>query len=456
LTPYWIFIIFLISIGLSNTTFAEPVDIEIDWIIEGQNPPLQSEINSESDVKINLTLEEQINSILSLKNENSENSPEKGETLDSTEDYITGSNYMISGNKIDIDSEQGKLLNKILIEQREINKENFFHLIKYLDRYSDGYVELAEALIDPVKQQNYAQDGTVRAYNINSNLEYFLVERGYDLTDLESIPNNAFSPTKYDAVRAAAAKAQNDGAGYTDLRELLPNYVKQDSKIMHDEMIRKLTEQTTNVYDSISSTELVISVKQSSDLTNTITDNLFDDFQFVNTKFDSSKFENTQHVIDTLDKPEIPLEINTIYEYPILILISIAIVSGLIIFGYLLYRKSLVKHPLNLVTVPTSINYVEHTNDMIQSSRELFTNNSPKYAFEKFSQAIRYYYSHKLQINLDLTSTDMMIELRKSNIDNFNDVRKWLLLCGQVEFVKYESTQKEFLTALDSFSKSIS
>ena len=221
-------------------------------------------------------------------------------------------------------------------------------------------------------------------------------------------------------------------------------------------MIRKLTEQTTNVYDSISSTELVISVKQSSDLTNTITDNLFDDFQFVNTKFDSSKFENTQHVIDTLDKPEISLEINTIYEYPILILISIAIVSGLIIFGYLLYRKSLVKHPLNLVTVPTSINYVEHTNDMIQSSRELFTNNSPKYAFEKFSQAIRYYYSHKLQINLDLTSTDMMIELRKSNIDNFNDVRKWLLLCGQVEFVKYESTQKEFLTALDSFSKSIS
>ena len=169
---------------MSNTTFAEPVDIEIDWIIEGQNPPLQSEINSESDVKINLTLEEQINSILSLKNENSENSPEKGETLDSTEDYITGSNYMISGNKIDIDSEQGKLLNKILIEQREINKENFFHLIKYLDRYSDGYVELAEALIDPVKQQNYAQDGTVRAYNINSNLEYFLVERGYDLTDL--------------------------------------------------------------------------------------------------------------------------------------------------------------------------------------------------------------------------------------------------------------------------------
>jgi hypothetical protein len=106
--------------------------------------------------------------------------------------------------------------------------------------------------------------------------------------------------------------------------------------------------------------------------------------------------------------------------------------------------------------VPTSINYVENTNNMIQLSRELFANNSPKYAFEKFSQAIRYYYSNKLKINLDLTTTDMMFELEKSNIDNFNDIRKWLLLCGQVEFIKHKSTQKEFLIALDSFSKSIS
>ena len=116
---------------------------------------------------------------------------------------------MIAGREITIDSEEGQLLNRLLIEQREINKDNFFHMIKYLDRYSDGYVELAEALIDPVRQQNYQQGGSVRDYNLNSNLEYFLVERGYDLNDLESIPNNAFSPTKYDAVRTAAAKAAN-------------------------------------------------------------------------------------------------------------------------------------------------------------------------------------------------------------------------------------------------------
>ena len=431
---------------MTNTAFAEPADVEIDWIIEGQITTPQSEINIKSDVENDSIFEKQINNFFS---------PEHNISNDAVEDYITGSGYMFGGREISIDSKEGQILNEMLIEQRKINEDNFFHTIKYLDRYSDGYVELAEALIDPVRQQNYLQSGSIQDYNVNSNLEYFLVERGYDLNDLGSIPNNAFSPTKYDAVRATAAENARSG-GSADLRMFLPDYMEPNAKVMHDEMIRKLTEQTTIVYDSIKSSELQISVNQSPDLTNPIADTLFDDFQFVNTKFDSSKFENTQHVIDTLDKPQNLLEINPPSESPLLILIAMAILLGLIIFGYLIYRKSIVVQPVNLVTVPESINYVENTNNMIQSSRELFTNNSPKYAFEKFSQAIRYYYSHKLQINLDLTTTDMMFELEKSNIDNFDDVRKWLLLCGHVEFVKYESTQKEFLNALNSFSKSIS
>ena len=59
---------------------------------------------------------------------------------------------MLGNQEITIDSKEGQFLNKILIEQRELNKDNFLHMIKYLDRYSDGYVEIAEALIDPVKQ----------------------------------------------------------------------------------------------------------------------------------------------------------------------------------------------------------------------------------------------------------------------------------------------------------------
>ena len=450
MTPYWIFIIFLLTLGLTNSVYAEPKDVEIDWIIEGQILPETSssnESNRESSDENDSVIKEQIENFLSTENE-------LVETIE--EDFITGSGYTIGSRIITIDSEEGQALNKLLTEQKKVNRDNFFHMIKYLDRYSDGYVELAEALLDPVRIQNYQQKGMNSDYNVNSNLEHFLFERGYDLNDLESIPNNAFSPTKYDAVRAAAAAAANSGEGSTDLRELLPNYVAPDSKAMNDEMVRKLSEQTTDVYDSISSSELEISIVQSPDLTNTITDNLFDDFQFVNTKFDNSKFENTQHVIDTLENPQNILDISPTSEYPFFILIAVFLVLGLIIFGYLLYRKSQIKIALPPVTVSVTIDYVKNTNDMIESSRELFENNSSKYAFEKFSQAIRYYYSHKLKINLDLTTSETMFELEKSNIDNFEDVKKWLLLCGQVEFVKHKSTQNEFIKALDSFSKSLS
>ena len=450
MTPYWIFIIFLLTLGLTNSVYAEPKDVEIDWIIEGQILPENSssnESNSESSDENDSVIKEQIENFLSTENE-------LVETIE--EDFITGSGYTIGNRIITIDSEEGQALNKLLIEQKKLNRDNFFHMIKYLDRYSDGYVELAEALLDPVRIQNYQQKGMNTNYNVNSNLEHFLFERGYDLDDLESIPNNAFSPTKYDAVRAAAAATANSGEGSTDLRELLPNYVAPDSKAINDEMVRKLSEQTTNVYDSITSSELEISIVQSPDSTNTITDNLFDDFQFVNTKFDNSKFENTQHVIDTLEKPQNILNISPTSEYPIFILIAVFLVLGLIIFSYLLYRKSQIKIVLPPVTVSATIDYVKNTNDMIESSRKLFENNSSKYAFEKFSQAIRYYYSHKLKINLDLTTSETMFELEKSNIDNFEDVKKWLLLCGQVEFVKHKSTQNEFIKALDSFSKSLS
>jgi hypothetical protein len=424
------------SIIAINPVFADPIEVEIDWLIEGQS---QMETPSSETIELDQIITEQDNFV----------SRNNSLDVDVFEDFVTGSGYTIGDRIITIDSDEGQILNQILIEQKKINRDNFFHMIKYLDRYSDGYVELAEALIDPVKKQQYQSSGISRDSYINSNLEHFLVERGYDLSNLDSIPNDAFSPTKYDDVRSEAARMSNNGADNVDLRELLPNYVKPDSKVMHDQMVRNLSEQTTNVYDSISSSRLEISVKQSPDFTNTISDNLFDDFQFVNTKF-----ENTQHVIDSLDNSQNLFEINKTANYSILF--SIPVILGLVIFGYFLYRKSLVKSPLQIVPVSASINYVENTISMIHSSRSLFDDGSPKYAFEKFSQAIRYYYSQKLQINLDLTPNETISELKKSKISNYDDVYHWLELCTKVEFVRHKSTQKEFIKALDSFSKSIS
>jgi len=431
------------SIVSISPIFAEPVDVEIDWTIEGQpkiivNPSTEKSIEDNLGIDVN-TINEKIQ----------EKSLDTSTETKEFEDLITGSGFTVGTRLITIDSEEGQILNQMLNEQRQINKDNFFHMIKYLDRYSDGYVELAEALLDPVKKQKYFSSGISRDYYVDSNLENFLVERGYDLNDLDSIPNDAFSPTKYDDVRLKASQMGNDGKENIDLRELLPNYVTPDSQAMKEDMIRKLTKETSNVYESITSRQLDISVNQSPDLKNPISSNLFDDFQFVNTKF-----ENTQHVIDSIEKPQTSFELPKNYDYNLMILIPIML--GLIIFGYLSYRKSITKRQLSIATVTPSVNYVENTLEMIQSSKNLFDDSMPKYAFEKFSQAIRYYYSNKLGINLDLTQSEMMYNLRKSDVSNYPQIQKWLQLCGQVEFVKHRSTQKEFIDSLETFRKLIS
>ena len=431
------------SIVSISPIFAEPVDVEIDWTIEGQpkiivNPSTEKSIEDNLGIDVN-TINEKIQ----------EKSLDTSTETKEFEDLITGSGFTVGTRLITIDSEEGQILNQMLNEQRQINKDNFFHMIKYLDRYSDGYVELAEALIDPVKKQKYLSSGISRDYYVDSNLENFLVERGYDLNDLDSIPNNAFSPTKYDDVRLKAAQMANEGKESIDLRELLPNYVAPDSQAMKEDMIRQLTKETSNVYESISSRQLDISVNQSPDLKNPISSNLFDDFQFVNTKF-----ENTKHVIDSIEKPQTSFELPKNYDYNLMILIPI--ILGLIIFGYLSYRKSITKRQLSIATVTPSVNYVENTLEMIQSSKNLFDDSMPKYAFEKFSQAIRYYYSNKLGINLDLTQSEVMYNLRKSDVSNYPQIQKWLQLCGQVEFVKHSSTQKEFIDSLETFRKLIS
>ena len=431
------------SIFFICPAFAEPVDVEIDWTIEGQPKPI---VNTSTEESIEDNYDVDVNAINEkIQKKSLDTSTETQEF----EDLITGSGFTIGTRLITIDSEEGQILNQMLIEQRDINKDNFFHMIKYLDRYSDGYVELAEALLDPVKKQKYLSSGISYDSYVDSNLENFLVERGYDLNNLDSIPNNAFSPTKYDDIRIQASQMAEDGVENIDLRELLPNYVAPDSQAMKDDMVRQLTKETSNVYESISSRQLDISVNQSPDLTNPISSNLFDDFQFVNTKF-----ENTRHVIDSIEKPQTSFEFSENYNYNLMILIPILL--GLIIFGYLSYRKSVTKRQLSIATVTPSVNYVENTLEMIQSSKNLFDESIPKYAFEKFSQAIRYYYSNKLGINLDLTQSEMMNNLKKSDVSNYSQIQKWLQLCGQVEFVKHRSTQKEFIDSLETFRKLIS
>jgi len=361
-------------------------------------------------------------------------------------EFVTKNQYSIGENSIDINSDDGEILNKTLIEQQKIQKENFLHLIHFLDRYSDGYVQLTEPLLDPLTSQSYQINGRTYDSNINSNLEYFLLERGFSLDNLESIPNSVFSPVKYNDARLISAQIQSNSDGSLDLTTIIPYYV--DSESMHEKMIDAMSKQTLDIFNSVLSDD-GSSFRPSFDLQN---DNF--DSSFENSLSGTVKFENTQHAIDLLNMgPQNPVLKSDNYA----ILILIPIVVGLAIIAYLFQKKTktrLIVPVLNII--PPSADYHTHTKEMLESAMILFQKNSQKEAFEKFSQTIRYYYSHKLKINMEMTTFEIISQLKKHDIENFDDVQKWLMLCGRVEFTKYDANKKEFSTALSAFSKSLS
>lgn len=420
---------FLVLLVFVNPVYGEKQDIVIDWLIEGQMIPKLS-----SDVDKNIPSD-------------SKNILQNNEFFT---EFVTKNQYSSGDYVIDINSKEGQLLNKLLIEQQKLNKESFFHMIQYLDRYSDGYIELAEALLDPVSIQNYQKNGRVYDSNIDSNLAYFLLERGYSLDDLESIPNDALSPTKYTEARAMAAQIQNNGDGTFDLRTLIPNYVEPNSESIHEKMIDEMSTQTLNVFDSVLSNDESHMVE--------IPVGLFDesfDEQFENSKHGVVKFENTRHAIDLLNADSTS-SVSTLENYAVLILIPVVI--GLIIMAYMLQKKSKPQLFMPVLsTIPTlSTNYQNHTKEILNSAMILFKENAKKEAFEKFSQAIRFYYSHKLKINMEMTAFEIISQLKKHDIDNFDDVQKWLTLCAMVEFTKYDANKKEFNSAVSAFSKLLS
>lgn len=306
--------------------------------------------------------------------------------------------------------------------------------------------------------QNYHINGKIYDSNIDSNLAYFLLERGYSLDDLKSIPNDAFNPTKYDQARAMAAQIQNENRDSVDIRDFIQNYTPIESEDMKEKMINDMSKQTIDVFDSILS-----DTESSLIMTSELTEELFNEqfnTRYENTKQNLVQYENTKHGI--FENPPSGIELfetdstqSEIENYVILILIPIII--GVVISVYVLRNrpKQQILEPI-LNTFSKSVNYQKNTESMLNSAITLFQNHQQKEAYEKFSQAIRYYYSHKLSINLEMTAFEMIHQLEKHPINNFKQVKNWLMLCGQVEFTKYATDEKKFTTALAEFSKLIS
>jgi len=437
-------ILFFIPLILfTNFAYADETEIEMDWIIEGQIND-QSITTKESEIISNyedLTEEENIKSQKPIY-----------------DNFVTNNKYSIGDYKITIDSEEGQILNGLIVEQQKLQDESFKHKIKYYDRFSDGYIEIAEALLDPIGNSKYLIDGRSLDYNPNSNLELFVLERGYSMDNLDAIPNDIFTPKEFTLGRAMMDDATRSGEGEFDLREYSPNYLELNKEQIQERMMNAFSEQTSQIFNEIISGKQLQPDGTLSDIEVAVSQPVKDSRSiFDNFKFEKAKFENTRHVRDSLQSgyQQIIPSSEIIENNPLLLIIPVFV--GLAIFGYLMKRKfSQHKHELPLLQLDKpQTDYRKLTHEMLVNSQRLYNTNQRKEAYEVLSQAIRYYYSQNLGIYKELTNFELLSNMRQSKSTEYDQVKNWLLLCGSVEYAKYKSNESDYVTAVSNFSKLI-
>jgi len=436
-------IIFLVPLILiANPVYADNSEIQMDWLIEGQ-------INEQ-----NISSKEF--ELVSGYTDTLEENLEPTKTV--YDKFISNNQYSLGDYKINIDSEEGQIIAGMLIEQRDLRQESFQQKIKYFDRFSDGYVEIAEALLDPIGNSKYIINGRSLDYNPNSNLELFVLERGYSMENLEAIPNDIFTPKEFTLGRAMMKEAIESGVGEFDLRKYSPNYLQLNKEQIQERMVNSFSEQTSQLFNEIISGKQLQPDGTLSDIGVAISQpardskNIFDNF-----KFEQPKFENTRHIHDSLQSdPFRTIQISPGFEN-ISLLLLIPVFTALVIFGYLMSKKRTERklvEPLLQVSKP-QIDFRELTHDMLNKSQSLYENNKRKEAHEILSQAIRYYYSQSLGIYKEMTNLELLTVLKESKSNEYNQVKDRLLLCGSVEYARYKPDDNEFKKALTQFSKEI-
>jgi hypothetical protein len=129
-----------------------------------------------------------------------------------------------------------------------------------------------------------------------------------------------------------------------------------------------------------------------------------------------------------------------------LLLLLITIV--LVIIGWFIYDRYIKKapreEPLPVVS-EQSADYVTEARRMVEEAEGLFRNSREKDAYEKVSQALRFYFAQKFSIKKELLNTELITILSgKEDTNTYSNVKECLDLCGMVEFAKYRANSDDF------------
>ncbi len=393
--------------------------------------------------------------------------------------FVTGNQYSVGDYRISIFSEEGQLLNQIIIDQQELQAESFRHKIKYYDRFSDGYVEIAEALLDPISKQMYLIAGSAYDYPVNSNLEIFVLERGYSLDNLQAIPNDIFSPMEFTFGRELLGESALMGAGAGDLRAYSPNHMVFDESQLESRMIESLSEQASGIIGqvllapdkpepepelySLSSPEpLPPDTDELQQPAVPIIGDLFDDRP-------RPGFEDAGRVrvgLENLDAktPAFPAQ-DRDGNVQLAIILAASAAAGLAAAaGYAAWRMLQKRHAepeesllvaAGEVEPETSYNYRGLTGRMLSHARDLYDAGRHKEAHEALGHAIRLFYAHRTGLQGRPTNEELLARMRQklgSSSVEYETVRRWLVACGSVEYARHRPDSRRFADVVDEFS----
>ena len=167
-------------------------------------------------------------------------------------------------------------------------------------------------------------------------------------------------------------------------------------------------------------------------------------------------FQQTTHIKDVIvdSNFEPNYAIQDQREYPLFeiltsIILSLAHVS---ILYYLnkYYRKPVKQIPA--LSINQKYNYLSDVESLLDDANSLYRNSHVKDAYEKLSQSIRVFYSHKLNLEKELVTSDLLPLMKNFKKSEKSLIEKTLHLSDMIEFAKHSDNNSEFEQIIEQFS----
>ena len=415
-------------------------------------------------------------------NDQTPNSPNPPNSSELPTAFVTGNEYALNSNAIYINTDEGISLNNLLIDQIETEKKNVKHTDGFWSRADQlimGNFGIINALQNPLTENNYHIEGQKYSENTNSNLEYFVQERGYELDSLQDIPNHMVTPKKYDLSRAVSKEISNplssdlDVQHVRDLRDVSPNafdFTPQQEMQMFRESVKNTSFSVVGTlmpklmvdeswFEPESAAQNNSNVKN--DGKQNPSQNIIESQkqQEAKKQIEEEKiFQETSHIKDLITNAgyEPNYDLQNPSHLPLFeIITSIGMFAISFIACQLIIRryKNSQKIVLSSIIVKSKSDYLIEVKSLLDTATSLYRQNEIKNAYEKLSQAIRLFYSNRLELEKEIITSDLLPLLGRFSNHEKSLVEESLRLSDMIEFAKHIEKDNKFEQIITEFSK---